>query len=67
MLKVEREGDKVVITYTNEDNSIEPVSIVEVVDAKEFDECVKKYKDMGAEDPYMTASAQYALYGDCGF
>lgn len=67
MLKVEREGDKVVITYTNEDNEIEPITIVEVIDAKEFDECVKKHEKFGAEDPFMSASSHYALYGDCGF
>ncbi len=63
-LNVERKEDKIYIQYENPDNEIEPVTINVEIEAKKFEECVKKEREKGAENPELNAMLRFILYGE---
>jgi hypothetical protein len=63
-LKVERKEDKIYIQYENPDNEIEPVIINVEIKAKKFEECVKKERERGTENPELNVMLRFILYGE---
>jgi len=63
-LKVERKEDKVHITYENPDNEFEPIVINVEIDNKKFEECVKKEKEIEAENPELNTIMRFMFYGE---
>ncbi len=63
-LNVERKEDKIYIQYENPDNEIEPVTINVEIEAKKFEECVKKEREKGAKNPELNAMLRFILYGE---
>jgi hypothetical protein len=65
MIKMEEKGNKIYIYVKDEDNEIEPVEWTTVVEKTEFEQCVKKKKEAGYEDPKESAMLDYALFDNC--
>jgi len=63
-LKVERKENKVYITYKDLEIEIEPDPINVEVEVKKFDECVKRLKEKGIENPDLNTIIKFALLGE---
>ena len=62
MIRMEDEGEKIIIYVRDELTGIEWTTVVEKT---EFEQCVKKKKEAGHEDPKESAMLDYALFDNC--
>ena len=62
--EIERKEDKIYITYKNLDNEIEPIIINVEIEAKKFEECVKKERERDAVNPELNTIMRFVLYGE---
>ena len=63
-LKVEKNEYKIYMLYENPDNEIEPILITEEIEVKKFEECVKKEREKGTDNPELNTILRFILYGE---